>query len=178
MHYEVHFGEADGGRCFLLAEERDAMGGILAQVFDEVARLHEHPAQAASRIEHDAVVGLDDVHDGLHQRRRGEELAVVLRSMHRELQQKVLLDTSENMTAGRTERLAVEHVQQIFEKVVLELVVVFGQLPLQWLEVALDGVHRLDDSRAEVRLLGQLAKFVVTGFFGQQQSTTLKKNRL
>ena len=45
---------------------------------DEVAGLDDHAAGAAGGIEDDAVAGLDDVHDGLNDGGRGEELAVVL----------------------------------------------------------------------------------------------------
>jgi hypothetical protein len=121
------------------------------------------------------VVGLDDVDDGLHERRGRKELAVVLRSLHRELHQEVFVDASEYVATGGAERLAIKHAQQIFEQVVFELVIVLRKLPLERLEVALDGVHRLDDGRAQVRPLGQLKQFVVPGFLRQQQSAAFEE---
>ena len=138
--------------------------GVLAELLDEVARLDEHAAGAAGGIEDDAVVRLDDVDDGLHERGRREELAVVLRALHGELHQEVFVDAPEDVAAGGAERLAVEDAQQVFEQVVLELVVVLGELVQQRLEVALDGVHRLDEGRAEVGALGQLEQLVVARF--------------
>jgi len=44
MDGEVHLSEADGGGGLLLAVEGHPVAGILAQVLDEVAGLHEHSA--------------------------------------------------------------------------------------------------------------------------------------
>ena len=127
--------------------------GVLAQPLDEVAGLHEHAARAAGRIEHHAVVGLDHVHDGLHERGRREELAVVLRALHRELHQEVLIDPAEHVARGRADLLAVEDAQKVFKDIMIEALVVVGKLALERLEVLLDGVHGLDQGRAEVGVL-------------------------
>jgi hypothetical protein len=38
---------------------------ILARAFDEVAGLDEHAAGTAGRVEDDAMIGFDNVYDGL-----------------------------------------------------------------------------------------------------------------
>ena len=77
-------------------------------MLDEMARLDEHTARAARRVENDAVVGLDHVDEYLHKRGRGEELAIVLRALHRELHQEVFVDAPEHIAGGGAERRAVE----------------------------------------------------------------------
>jgi hypothetical protein len=67
VHGEVHLGDADGFAVLFLPIEDNLLSSIAALMLDEVARLHKHAARAAGRIEHRAVVGFDDVHDGLHQ---------------------------------------------------------------------------------------------------------------
>ena len=69
-------------------------------VLDEMAGLHKHAARSAGGIEDDAVVRLDDVDDGLHERGRSEELAVVLGALHGELHQEIFVDAAEHI-AGR-----------------------------------------------------------------------------
>lgn len=59
-------------------------GSVSAAVLDKKAGLDEHAAGAAGGIEDGAVVGLDDVDDGLHERGQCEELAVVLSALHGE----------------------------------------------------------------------------------------------
>ena len=67
-----------------------------------------------------------------------------------------------------------KHAEQVFEEVVLELRRSPWEAGLeQRLEVALDGVHRLDQRRAEVRALGQLEQFVVAGLLWQHQRAAL-----
>ncbi len=100
MHSEIHLRKADGGRRFLLTEEGDAMAGVLPEALDEMARLDEHAAGTAGGIEHDPVIGLDDIDDGLHERGRREELAIVLRALHGELHQEVFVDAPEDIAGG------------------------------------------------------------------------------
>ena len=52
---------------------------------------------AAGRVEHAAVVRLDDVDDGLHQRDGREELAAVMRLLVGELGEEVLVDAAEHV---------------------------------------------------------------------------------
>ena len=76
---EVHFREADGVAVFSCPKNVTLLGRVAAVLLDEVAGLNKHAARAAGGIEHDAVVRLDDIDDGLHERGRREELAVVVR---------------------------------------------------------------------------------------------------
>src|SRR5437867_1795990 len=91
-----------------------------AAPLDEVAGLNEHAGRTGRWIKDNAVVRLDDVDEGLHERRRGEELAVVLRALHGELHQEVFVDAPEHVAAGGAERLAVEDAKQVFKKGALE----------------------------------------------------------
>ena len=116
-----------------------------------------------------------DVLKHLHQRGRREELAVVLRALHRELHQEVFVDAPEHIAGGGAERRAVEDAQQISEKVAGELVVVLGELSLQRLEVALDRVHRLDDGRAEVCACGEREQRVVARFRRKLEGAPLEE---
>ena len=124
---EVHLGEPDGGGGLFLAEEGDAMGWcpcpVRSMKWLDWTNMPPEP-QAGSKTT--AVVGLDDVDDGLDERRRREELAVILRPLHGELHQEVLVNAPEDIAGGGAENFAVEDAQQVFEQVVLELVVVLG----------------------------------------------------
>ena len=150
VHREVHLGDADGVAVLLLAVEDDLLRRVAALVLDEVAGLHEHAARAAGRVEHRAVVGLDDVDDGLHDRGRREELAVVVRLLDRELGEEVLVDAAEDIAGGLLDLLAVEEAHQVFEHLGLEDAVVLGQHAQQRLELGLDGGHRLGDELGQV----------------------------
>ena len=116
-----------------------------------MAGLDEHAAGAAGGVEHDAVVRLDDVDDGLHERGRREELAVVVRLLDGELGQEVFVDAAEHVAGGVLDLLAVEEAHQVFEDLGLEDAVVLGQHALERLEVGLDGRHGVGDELGQVR---------------------------
>ena len=88
MDRQVHLGDADRVAVFLLAEEDGLLCRVAALLLDEVAGLDEHPAGTAGGVEHDAVIGLDDVDNGLDEGGRGEELAVVMGLLDGELGEK------------------------------------------------------------------------------------------
>ena len=90
------------------------------------------------------MVGLDDVDDGLHERGRREELAVVVRALHGELHQEVFVDAPEHVAGGGAHGLRCRKSASGLRAAVFEDIVVLGQLSGQRLEIALDGVHRLD----------------------------------
>ena len=75
---EVHLGDADGVAVLLLAIEDDPLRYVGTFLLDEVAGLHEHPARTTGRVEHRAVIRLDDVDDRLHERDWREDLTVVV----------------------------------------------------------------------------------------------------
>src|SRR6185437_4373365 len=89
MNCQVDLGEARGSLILLMSEEGYALHRVETCTFDEMARLYEHSAGAAGRVEDNPVVRLDDVHDGLHKRRRCEEFPVVMRALFRKLSKKV-----------------------------------------------------------------------------------------
>ena len=51
VHREIDLRELGGRLVLLVAVEGDALHRVLARILDEVARLHEHAARAAGRIE-------------------------------------------------------------------------------------------------------------------------------
>ena len=63
---------------------------------------------------------LDDVHDGLRDRWRREELAAIMRALLRKLGEEVLVDPAEHVTGGAAQALGVEHARHFFENVPLE----------------------------------------------------------
>jgi len=67
-------------------------------VLDEVTGLDEHAARATGGIKDDAVVGLDDVDDGLDQRGGRKELPVVVGLLDGDLGEEVFVDTAEDVT--------------------------------------------------------------------------------
>ena len=124
---EVHLGDADGIAVLLLAVKDDLAGGVAAVVFDEMAGLDGHAGGAEGGVEDDAVVGLDDVDDGLDERGRGEELAVVVGFLDGELGEEILVDAAEDVAGGVLDLLAVEQAHEVFEDLGLEDAVVLGQ---------------------------------------------------
>ena len=146
VHGEVHVGEADRRRVLLHAEERRPFGRVEVHAFDEVRALHEHPARAAGRVEHPAVVRLDDVDDGLDQRDRREELAAVMRLLVGELGEEVLVDAPEHVAVRAPQGRVVEGAQKLADYVVVELLVLgLGQGATQGRVVLLDPLHSIDD---------------------------------
>ncbi len=123
------------------------------------------------------MVRLDDVDDRLHERGRREELAVVLRALHRELRQEVFVDAAEHVARCAAQRLAVEGSQQVFEQAGVELLVVLGQLVQQRLEVGLDGLHRRHQRRAQVAAFGQRQQVVVVRLGWQHQRAAAARSR-
>ena len=100
MHGKVDLGELRRRLVLLVAVERDPRHRVFALAFDEMARLHEHSARAAGGIKHHTVIWLDHVHDHLYERGRGEELAVVVGLLLRELHEEVLVDATEDIAGG------------------------------------------------------------------------------
>jgi hypothetical protein len=65
--------------------------------------------------------------------------------------------------------------EKMFKNVVLELVVILRELIFQRREIALNGVHRLDYGRAEVRAFGESEQFVVARFRRKLERATLEE---
>ena len=148
-------------------------------VLDEVAGLDEHAARTAGRIEDDAVVGLDDVDDRLHERGRREELAVVVRLLDGELGEEILVDAAEDVAGGLLDLLAVEQPHQVFEHLGLEDAVVLRQHAGERLELGLDGRHGLGDEPGQIAAArGRLLHDpVVAGLLREQERAAARCNR-
>ncbi len=54
---------------------------------------------------------LNYVHNGLNERWRREELAIILSALHCELHQKILIDSTEHITAGSPQDLTIKNPQ-------------------------------------------------------------------
>jgi len=150
---EVDLREPCGRLVLLVTIERDPLHRVQAGILDEVARLHEHAARAAGRIENDAVIGLDDVDDGLDDRGWREELAIVMRALLRKLREEVFVDAAEHVAGGRAQPLGVEHAHHLFEHAALEACVVLRQLASERREGGFDRLHGGIERRAEVAVL-------------------------
>ncbi len=166
---EVDLRQPGSGLVLLMAVERNPVHRFLARIFDEVAGLDEHPAGAASGVEDDAVVGLDDVDDGLNDGRWREELAVVVRALLGEFGEEILVDAPENVPRGLPQGFGVEGTHHAFEKLVVEALVVLGELTGERLEALLDRFHRLGQGRADAFVLGCFEDLVEARGLGQHQ---------
>ncbi len=131
--------------------------------------LDKHPARAAGRVEDRSVIGLDHIDDGLDQRGRCEELAVVMGLLDRELGQEVFIDAPEHVPGGLLDPFAVEQAHEIFQDHGFKDAVVLGQDALEGLEIGLDGVHGLGDQPGKITAGGFFHDGVVTGLLGQPQ---------
>ena len=96
------------------------------------------------------MIGFDHVDDRLDDRRRREELAVVVGLLNRELGEEVLVDAAEDVTRGLSNLLTVEEAHEVFQHARLEDTEVFRQDPLQGLELLLDCGHCTGDKLGEV----------------------------
>ena len=65
--------------------------------FDELVRLHEHAARAAARVIDDALIGLDELGNQLHDAGGRVELAVLLGTARSEDLQEVLVDAPDEI---------------------------------------------------------------------------------
>ena len=149
------------GLVLLVAVEGDALHRVLAGALDEVAGLDEHAAGAAGRVEHDAVLGLDDVDDGLHDGRRRVELAVVVCALLGEFGEEVLVDAAEDVARRCAQHLGVERAHHAFEHVVVEVrVVLRGADRRAAGKRARSSSIAAVNGRAEVPVLGGLENLV------------------
>ena len=118
------------------------------------------------------MVGLNDVDDGLDNRRRGEELAVVVCALLRELRQEIFVDAAEHVARGLAQRLGIEGPHHLFQHIVLEALVVLWELARERREAVFHGFHGGGDGRAEFAVLGHLQQNVIAGLLGQHQGAT------
>ena len=115
------------------------------------------------------MVRLDDVDDGLHDRGRREELAVVVRALLGELGEEVFVDAAEHVARGAAQRLGVEHAHHFFKDAAFEAPVVLRQLAGERRKCRLDRLHRGGERRAEVAVLRRLEDHVEARGFRQVQ---------
>ena len=132
--------------------------------------------QAGSRTT--AVVGLDDVDDGLDDRRRGEELAVVVCALLRELREEIFVDAAEHVARGRAQRLGIEGPHHLFQYIVLKALVVLRELARERRETVFHGFHGGGHGSAEIAVLGHLQQNVIARRLGQHQGAAPGEIRL
>ena len=145
---------------------------VLALVLDEMARLHKHPSRSAGGVDDDAMIGLDDVDDGLDDRWRGKELAVVVCALLGELREEVFVDTAKHIARGSTQRLRMEGPHHLFQNIVLEALVVLRKLARERREIVFNGFHGSGHGGTESAVLCHLEQNVIASHFGQHQCTT------
>ena len=107
------------------------------------------------------MIRLDNIDDGLDDRRRREKLAVVVRALLGKLGEKILVDTAEHVAGGRAQRFGIECPHHLFQDIVLEALVILRQLSLERREVIFHGVHGGGHRCAEVAILRHLHQHVV-----------------
>ena len=109
----------------------------------------------------------------LHDRRRREELAVVVRLLDGELGEEVFVDAAEDVARGVFDLLTVEVPHQVFEHLGLEDAEVLGQHVRERLKLGLDRGHRVGDETRQVGSAhgGLLHDPVVAGFLRQPERT-------
>ena len=121
------------------------------------------------------MIRLDHVHDGLDDRGRCEELAVVVCALLGELGEEILVDAAEHVARGGAERLGIEGAHHLFQDIVLEALVVLRQLAGERREVVFHGVHGGGHGRAEVAVLRHLQQHVVACPFGKHQGAAARE---
>ena len=139
----------------------------VTDIFDEMAGLHEHARRAAGRIEHEAVIRLDDVNNHAHQRRWCEEFPALLRAAHGELVEEVFVNAPEHIAGGGLDGGAVENLDQFGQQIRLEGGIATRQGTGQNRVFGLDRVHGSVDDLAHLGPLRQADDSVKTRRLGQ-----------
>lgn len=118
----------------------------------ELGRLHEHATRPAGRVEDLALVGLDDLHDQLHDRGRREVLPALLHVGRGELPHEVLEDQPVGIALDLKRR---QQPQQFAQRVIGQRPVAGGQRTGQRRVRLGNGLHGRIQLRAEVCRPGQ-----------------------
>ena len=157
-HGQVHLGQAPGGVVALLAVDGDVADA--PAVFEhELFALHEHAATAAAGVVDAALVGFEHLHQHLHHRMRGVELAAALALAACELAEEVFVDAAEQvvgLSALFVHGDAGDQVDQLAQHQLVQrrAGVVLGQHALQGFVVLFDGAHGVVDQGADLGALG------------------------
>ena len=160
-------------------------GGIggHAGVVDEVAGLDEHAAAAAGRVQQDAALRLQNVHDHFDQGFGREEHPVVRGDVLGKLIEEVFVDAADHVAAHVVHGAVVEDAQQLTQQLVREDGVVLGQHAGELFALLLHQGHGVVDHlaqrihrvavtaqkprRGDIR--GQVHQIVVLRLLGQEQ---------
>ena len=155
--------------------ERDPLQRVRARALDEIARLNEHAARTGGGVKDYAVLRLDHIDDGLHDRRWRKELAVVVCAFLRELGEEIFVDATEHVARGPAQCLGIEGPHHLFQDVVLEARVVFWQLSGERRKVSFHTFHGGGHGRSKLAILRQPQQYVVARSLGQHQGATSGK---
>ena len=126
---------------------------------DELARLHEHAARAAARVEHATLVRLEHLDEQPDDRARRVELAGVAALGRGELAEEVLVDPAEHVVGavvvGLGEADGADQVDELTEEALVDLLagVGLGQHALEGGVLLLDEVHRGVEQDADLGCL-------------------------
>ena len=171
----VHPGQPDRGVGLLLSVERNRFVSVSAFPLDKVARLHEHAAAAAGRVEHRAVRWFDHIDDRLNKRHGREELTAFLSPRHGELVQEVFVDAAEDVARGLLQSLAVKDAKQLPQQCGLEPLVLLRQRTFEAFVFGLDRLHGIGQSLPDVFALRQTNQPVEPGIAGQKDGVLLEE---
>ena len=100
------------------------------------------------------MIRLDHINDGLYDRGRRKELAVVVRALLGKLGEEIFVDAAEHIAGGRAQRFGVECPHHLFQDIVLEALVVLRELSLERWEAIFHDFHGGGNRCAEVAILG------------------------
>ena len=107
------------------------------------------------------MIGLNYIDDGLYDRGRRKELAIVVRALLGELGEEILVDAAEHVAGGRSQRFGVECPHHLFQDIALEALIILRQLCLERWEVIFHGFHGGSYRGAKVAILGLLKQLVI-----------------
>ena len=155
---EGHLAQLPGGRIGFLAEDGHVVT-LAAVRRDETLRLHEHAARSAARVVDAALVGFEHLDQQPDDGGGRVELAALLAFAQRELAQEVLVDFAENVLRAAFLVAQADGADEIHQFAQSSLVergagVIVRQHALEARIVALDGIHRAVDQRADFGALG------------------------
>jgi hypothetical protein len=148
---QVHLRQADGGGVLFQPIEGELVDRVFLLALDEAGTLDEHTAGTAGRVQNGAPFGFEDVGDERDQRNRCEKLAGVVGFLVGELGEEVLIDATKYIAGDTLEFIRVECAEELTEHTVVQfLVFALWQNAPEVVVVALNGLHRLDDSSGAI----------------------------
>ena len=152
----------------LLSVEHHGLSGVVTLLAHVVAGGNEHATRAASRIEHLATRGLDDVHDHADERLGRKEDAVVACHRWSKLAEEVLVDAADDIIALLVEGRVVEDADNAAQQVIAKVSVGVRKDARERGVNGSDTCHGFVDRFADVGTIGQVEQVVIAGLLGDE----------